>query len=171
VALAQGSIGYADLFILAVVGVDPRRRHPSPGRRGPRNPGVQDGRCTVTISDAKTGRELQVLNGDAEVSYAAFSPDKRRMATCCFDGTVRLWDAGTGDELVKLISANRGADWLVATWDGYFDGSPGGTWLIQWRVGGAIFPVERFENEHRRADHVAHVLNERPTAKRKSHWP
>jgi WD40 repeat protein len=38
------------------------------------------------------------------VHQAAFSPDERRILTVSFDGTARLWDASTADQIAKTLS-------------------------------------------------------------------
>ncbi|HKJ56102.1 MAG TPA: hypothetical protein VJ978_08950, partial [Nitriliruptoraceae bacterium] len=38
------------------------------------------------------------------VQEAVFSPDERRVATCSGDGTARLWDAVSGDEVQRLVA-------------------------------------------------------------------
>jgi len=68
-----------------------------------------DGSRLVTGSnDAKvweveTGRELFALEGHTDVVGAvSFSPDGQRIVTWGFDGMVKLWDAGTGREVITL---------------------------------------------------------------------
>jgi uncharacterized caspase-like protein len=112
-----------------------------------------DGRQVLTAQkkavlwNSVTGRRLQVLRGHiATVVSAEFSPDGRRVLTTSTDGTVRLWGAFTGEELVRLISLKDGQDWLVVTPEGLFDGSAGGRQMVSFRVGGGlnVVPVDRF---------------------------
>ena len=55
------------------------------------------------IWDCATGKELLRLKGHAaEVTFAAFSPDGRTIATASRDHTARVWDVATGKELFWL---------------------------------------------------------------------
>ena len=54
----------------------------------------------------------------------AFAPGGRWACTGSSDGTTRFWDTATGDELARLISLDKGQDWLVVTPEGLFDGHP-----------------------------------------------
>ncbi len=69
-----------------------------------------DGRLIVTagmarpeILEPSTARWLARLNASSPfAATAAFSPDGTRIATGESDGTVRLWDAATGEEVLVL---------------------------------------------------------------------
>jgi RNA polymerase sigma factor (sigma-70 family) len=50
-------------------------------------------------ADAAEVKPLLTMRHDAMVRGAVFTPDGKRLAICCFDGTCRLWDAHTGKEV------------------------------------------------------------------------
>jgi WD40 repeat protein len=65
-------------------------------------PGTGD----VRILDSRTVREVWSLKGHTVmVSDAIFSADGRRLATASSDSTIRIWDLGTGQEILKLSDA------------------------------------------------------------------
>jgi WD40 repeat protein len=55
------------------------------------------------VWDAVTGEKLFELAGHtASVSALAYSSDGRQIATSSNDGTIRLWDADTGEPQITL---------------------------------------------------------------------
>src|SRR5262249_61105356 len=57
------------------------------------------------IWDLATGKELSTLKGlTRDVTTVKFSPDGQRLASASLDGTVKIWDLETGQELRSFQS-------------------------------------------------------------------
>jgi len=118
---------------------------------------------TVILWDLATGKPEKILKGHTSyITSIAFSPDGRKLASGSADGSVKVWDVETGRELVTLLSLDGGQDWLITTPEGYYDGSPNGANLVAWKLGGEIYPAERFEEQFKRPDLVARALKGEP---------
>jgi Caspase domain len=72
---------------------------------------------------------------------------------------MRVWDIATGDERARMISLDKGKDWLVVTPEGLFDGSPGGRQKVMYRIGNGlnVVPVDRFFQDFYRPGLLAEV--------------
>jgi WD40 repeat protein/uncharacterized caspase-like protein len=108
--------------------------------------------AVVKLWDTATGREIATLNGHAlGVKALAFSDDGKLLVSGSDDGSARLWDVQSGETLATLVTLNGGADWLVVTPDGLFDGTPGAWGQILWRFNPDnifdVAPVEIFFND------------------------
>jgi WD40 repeat protein len=80
----------------------------------------------ATVRDARTGTVLVTLAGHAyPVSAGAWSPGGELIVTGSFsDGTARVWDAGSGDQL-DVVRPGEGLG------DVLFPRSPDGTFLVR----------------------------------------
>jgi WD40 repeat protein len=65
---------------------------------------VEPGRArTVVVADRGSGAaRLSLVGHTGGVVAAAFSPDSTRVVTASEDETIRMWDAATGQELLRL---------------------------------------------------------------------
>jgi WD40 repeat protein len=64
------------------------------------------------------------------VYAVTFSPDGTRLASAGWDGTVRIWDAGTGTQLLR-IAAHEQDVWSVAF-------GAGGKWVASGSTDGSV---------------------------------
>jgi WD40 repeat protein len=58
------------------------------------------------------------MNEAFQLLYAAFSPDNRRLLTCDYDYTARLWDALTGQPLSEPMRHRERVPWGAFSPDG-----------------------------------------------------
>lgn len=124
----------------------------------------------VKMWDTASGLELRTLSGHTDrVLDLGLSANGKLMTSVSSDGSTRIWDAESGEELAALLSFADGADWLVVTPDGLFDGSPAAWDRILWRFGTTfdVAPVEAFFNEFYYPDLLAEIFaGKRPRAPR-----
>jgi WD40 repeat protein len=110
--------------------------------------GSAEGR--VALYDAHALRRLLSFDsGAGPVGSVAFHPNGYLITSVNGDGSIRLFSRGTGKLVATLIAAGEG-DWLVATPEGFFDGSPSAWGRVGWRFADdplRVMPVEAFFNE------------------------
>jgi WD40 repeat protein len=116
---------------------------------------------TAALWDVESGKQLHTFLGHTSaVGSVSFNPDGKRTLTASADGTTRLWDATTGRELCALMSLDGGADWLVVTPDGLFDGSVNASRYMDYRVAGTneIVPLASYHKRYYRPGLLASLM-------------
>jgi WD40 repeat protein/uncharacterized caspase-like protein len=105
----------------------------------------------VMLWDLESAGTPRQLAGSAEtVTSVTFNSDGKWLLAGSDDGGTLLWNPSTGDLRATIVSVPGADDWLVATPDGLFDGSPESWNLMLWRFAGLTFnvvPVEAYFNE------------------------
>ena len=68
----------------------------------------------LVIVDAETGRKVTLRHSQTSVvTFLAYSPDGRSLASACEDGTAKIWDGAAG-QLLATLRGHTGAVWNVA---------------------------------------------------------
>lgn len=104
--------------------------------------GVGSADSVVRLYDLNTGEETRSFRGHSgAVRHLAFEPTNQFLHTASIDGTSRVWDLPTGDQLAQVISTNSG--WVVADASGAYDGSEGGINSVQWATSEGSFELDQ----------------------------
>jgi WD40 repeat protein len=124
----------------------------------------------IRLWESATAQPRTTLLGHASVVNALqFNSDGQWLASGGEDGSARFWQTATGVLAVTIAGLRGGNEWIVATPDGLFDGSPNSWRQILWRFARDTFnfaPVELFFNEYFYPELLADVLaGKKPPAK------
>jgi len=106
----------------------------------------------IRIWNPGTGELVHILQGhDSPVVAVSFLAGRDPSAGHLLlvsegaEGTIRLWDAHSGDLLATLLNCGSGTDWLAVTPDGLFDGTPAAWKQLNWRFSSETFDVAAVE--------------------------
>jgi WD40 repeat protein/uncharacterized caspase-like protein len=124
---------------------------------------------TLKLSNIETGNVVSLSGTAGEVNTVAFSNDSRWLVSGNGAGTMAVWQVEQGKLAANIVSVPGRDDWLVATPDGLFDGSPAAWKFLLWRFGRDTFksaPVESFFSEFYYPGLLADIFaNKEPQAK------
>ena len=84
--------------------------------------------------DLNTGQLLHTFTGHSgRINALAFSSDSKRIASGSDDGTIKIWDLDTKEEIATLLNIDR-EDWIVLGRNGLFDASQHAMNLLYYTV-------------------------------------
>ena len=113
------------------VAISPNNRIVASGGADRRGRGNAESNGLIKMWDLQTKELLPILPYNSPVSTLAFSPNSRWIAGGSGDGTIRVWDAGTGD-LIHEFNDHTKSVWQV-------DFSPDSKWLLSVSLDGTGF--------------------------------
>ena len=118
-----------------------------------------DDENTAIVWDLSTSKNLRLFRTNAGYSRPRPTPDGRRLLTPSADGSVRIHDVATGDELARLVRLADDQGWLTITPEGLFDGPAAGRRHVGFRIGGRlnVVPVDRFFQDFYRPGLLAEI--------------
>lgn len=85
------------------------------------------------------------------VSSASLNSIETRLVTSSWDGTIKLWEVETGNEIVTFIALNS-SDFIVKTPDNYYFSTKKAREEIGFSTGEKFYPFEQFDLEYNRPD-------------------
>jgi WD40 repeat protein len=119
----------------------------------------------VFLYDVASGVRIRTLTGHhAALRAVTFLPDGRKCLSASADGSLRLWDVGSGHALATMLvlPATDGAevpvDWITFTPEGAFIGSPNVGRFIRWRVGEEVWPFNPCAEQFQRPEDIHRVF-------------
>ena len=104
------------------VAISPDNRMVASGGAGKMNRDDSEPSGLIRMWDLQTKELRPILRSNAPVSTLVFSPNSRMLAAGSGDGTIQVWDAGTGD-LIHEFKDHKESVWKV-------DFSPDNKWLL-----------------------------------------
>lgn len=101
-----------------------------------------DGRYVITggtagelfLFETGSGRQLRQFFGHTgQVFSVAVSPNAKFMVSGAADGTVKLWNIQTGENIFSVFHSTDN-EWIVWTPEGFFDASAGGSKYVGYHI-------------------------------------
>ena len=114
---------------------------------------AQEGGYAVNLWSVATGQKVKSFPHLNRVDAITFHPEGKFLVTRLRDGNLNVWELASGSLIATMMEFPGRyftTEWLVATPDGLFDGSPAAWSQIMWRFSRNIYdlaPVETFFND------------------------
>jgi hypothetical protein len=113
----------------------------------------------LILWDVSTGRMLKTFSGHHGYIWSVgFLPDGKSIVSAGDDGTVRMWNLETGNEIAQFVSF-AGGEWIAITKEGYFNASTGGAKYLNVRVGNEVYGIDQFYAKFYRPELVQLALS------------
>ncbi|MGE4443246.1 MAG: caspase family protein [Desulfomicrobium sp.] len=99
-----------------------------------------------------------------EITGLAYSPDRRLIASAATDGTIRIWNAHTGECLLIFCNYPGEGEWVAASPSGYYASSVNGDRYVGWQLNKGVdqapefYTAQQFERIFYRPDFIQAVL-------------
>lgn len=112
----------------------------------------------IHVYDLKSGSHLMKLVGhNAIARHMRFSDDNKRLISSSLDGTKRIWNLETKEEMVSLVNTG-GKDYAILTPDNYYYATKGAKKLIHFVKGTKIYPFAQFDLKYNRPDIIIQTM-------------
>lgn len=112
----------------------------------------------IKFLDLESNQDVPPSSGHtSDLSAVIYSPDERFLISGSRDGTIRLWDAQTGEEKISLIATGQ-EDFVAVTPDQYYRLSKHGMGGVAFRSKGVLYPFDQFDLRFNRPDIILERL-------------
>lgn len=117
----------------------------------------------IVLKETESGLPVKTYKGHhSTVNFAKMTPNQRNIVSVSDDGTSRVWDSESGDEIAQFIAFDDNS-WLVFTPSGFFNASsPEAARNLNVMLGLDPLSMENFYSTLYRPDLVREALNGDP---------
>jgi WD40 repeat protein len=113
----------------------------------------------IKLWDMEENIEIRSFSGHTYlIRSVIFSPNGQQALSSSFDGTIRLWDTHSGNEIAKIIIFNDN-EWVIITPEGYYDTSQYGDKYLNVRIGNNVYGISTFRSIYHRQDIIRDLLS------------